>query len=110
MAPDVAVAESSTASLSSMTEQQRSTWLKTGDLPEAPKETPKSVEPSEKADSQTAPESKTDAASSPAEPKANAESRIKELLSEIKAKDAEIDRLRQSPTAKAKVIEVPARP
>jgi hypothetical protein len=125
MAEDAA-AVSSTA-LSSLNDTQRANWLKTGRLPsdEAPevkqeatpeiKETKPAPSPGAKQAAVSVPQqAETPAESVPAKkepPRANAETRIKDLLAQIKEKDSEIERLRVQPAPKAeKKQEAPARP
>ena len=111
MATDVKLPDSSTA-LSSMNESQRANWLKTGDLPEESAAPPAKLAPADNGASPTpakteVPEPQKKEAKAPAEPApakkavANAETRIKDLLAQIKERDAEIERLRAEPAPKA---------
>jgi hypothetical protein len=126
----VAVEPSPTEVLKAATPAQRKTWRATGDLPaaeEKPAEKKAETKDSEtKADSSTA--AKTEVAapakaeksekaevsakSAPAveEPKANAETRIKDLLTQNKELKSKLDELSKQPVAAPAKTEVPARP
>lgn len=101
MSSDVQPAASSAAvesapvpSLDSLTETERATWQRTGEFPEAATKTDAASSPADPAAQELSTESHPPPASepgTPAKPKKNAESRIQELLAERAALRAQLD-------------------
>lgn len=122
----VTVESSPTDVLKSLTPAQHKTWRETGEIPESKSPPAKETPKEEKTEAASSPAAKTEVAapapekaaekepakSAPAveEPKANAETRIKDLLAENKELKVKLDAMQKAPVAAPAKTEAPAKP